>query len=189
MSAPKTVFVTWFDIPAEPAFCRRPIHKIGRDFSPDCIRCHSVASCMNPLRPHANHKLRLLRQSPGLLENKVGIPLGRVPSEKRCNPRLNFQPVLDRRNFHRNRRAETRAISSEALRRSTPNFDYGGRLLLSRPLVGRLRQGISEGKTQTRYPENFHAALVSHTSGTLTSASGIPASFGDRFHLYRYTIY
>ena len=92
---------------------------------------------MNPLRTNAEHELRFFRESPRLLEQKVGIPFRRVTGEKRRNSRLKFQPVLYRRNFNRDGGAEARSAV----------FD----IPVSAPQAPRLRQAPCRPTARRRF--------------------------------------
>src|ERR1022692_2148162 len=111
---------------------------------------------MNPLWPQANYKLCFFGQSQRFFEKKIGAPFRRVPPEEPCNARLKFQAVLYRCNFQRDRGAETCTLTRETPRGSSPKLNNCGRLL-----IVRLREDISHREAQTRYQNDFHAAVAS----------------------------
>ena len=148
MPPPKVVLVARFEIPPEPMLPRGPEHKIQHDFTADRVRCAALFRRMNPLRANAQHKLRLFREGPRLLEQKVGVPFRRVTGEKPCNSCLKFQPVLYWRNFNRGGRAEARAavFDIDIPASSSPQLDNCGWLLFDR-----LREGVSSAEEQRCY--------------------------------------
>src|SRR5580700_8545690 len=106
---------------------------------------------MNPLRANAKHKLHFFRYRPGLLEEQVNIPFCRVRTEERRNSCLKFQPVLDRRNFNCEVRAETRTAARQATASSSPylddrNFLFG---------LDRLRCSVSYTEKQRHYHHGY----------------------------------
>ena len=88
MPSRKVVLVARFEEPAESMLPGGPEHKIQHGFSGDRVRCYAVLPRMNPLRAKAEHELRFIREGPGLLEQKVGVPFCRVTGEKGRNARL-----------------------------------------------------------------------------------------------------
>src|SRR3984885_2273496 len=108
MAAPKVVLIARFEIPAESMLRHGPEHKIQHGFTADGVCCCAVFRGVNPLRTNSHHELRFFRECPWLLKQKVDVPFRGAPGKERWNPRLQFQPVLDWRNFNRDRRAEAR---------------------------------------------------------------------------------
>src|ERR1700689_5292574 len=93
---------------------------------------------MNPLRANPEHKLHLLGEGPGLLEQKVRVPFCRVMAERRRHACFKFQPVLYRRNFNRDGGAEAPSAVREIPARNSSKLDACGGLL-----IARLREGVS----------------------------------------------
>jgi len=166
MPSPKAVVVAGFQIPAESTLRAGPEHKVQRGLAAGCVRRDAVSSCVNPHRANAGHKLHFLGQRPGLLEQKIGIPFRRMTAEGRRDARLNLQPVLYRRNFNGDSRAEAPSRACEAPARSAPDLCNCGRFLLA----ARLREGAPRAKKKQhdrqrsyRSPAapDFHRTMVS----------------------------
>src|ERR1039457_2280433 len=100
---------------------------------------------MNTLRTNPEHKLHFFGEGPRLLEQKVRVPFCRAMGESRRNAYLKFQPILYRRNFNREGRAEAPSAVFEIAARRSSKLDDSGRLLTDR-LIDRLREGVSKGE-------------------------------------------
>jgi len=79
MTAREAVIVSRFQIPPESVFSRWPEHEVSRHLSRDGVGYLSSLFQVNPFRSDAEHELSLARDRPRLLEEQVGVPLGRVP--------------------------------------------------------------------------------------------------------------
>ena len=175
MPSPKVVFVPRFKVPTESMLRGGPEHKIQHGFTADRVRCRTVFRRMNPRRTNAHHELRFFRERPRLLEQKVDIPFSRMSGEKRCDSRLNFQPVLYRLNFNRDGRAKARSAVCNTPVSSSPKLRNGSRLL-----VVRLREGVSKGETQTRY-QHRSGHVQNHPRSSTTATVSYLAFVGRLF--------
>jgi len=87
---------------------------------------------MNPHRTHAEHKLHFVGERPRLLEQKIGIPFGRVVGETCRDTSFKFQPVFNGRDFNRHRGTDARLAVLEIPAWSDPKLDDCDRLFLDR---------------------------------------------------------
>src|ERR1700722_8776052 len=137
---------------------------------------------MEPLRTNAHHELRFFRERPWLLEQEVDVPFRGVAGKERCNTRLQFQPVLDWRDFNRDRRTEARSAFVNTPVSGSSNLHDRDRLL-----VYRLREGMSqkEAKIKTRYQrrscpvQNRPRSLLALSKQTNTAAIWMGLSHGS----------
>src|SRR5580704_12947942 len=102
----EVVLVAGLDVPPESMLRGGPEHKIEYGFAADRIRRHAKFFGMHPLGTNTDHEVHFLRERKRLLEEQVDIPFGRVPAEERSDSRLQFQPLVYRRNFNRCGRAK-----------------------------------------------------------------------------------
>ena len=108
------VLIARLQIPPESMPFPRPKHKVRRQLNTQRIRFLPKRIRMNPLRPNAKHEFHFGRDRPRLLENQIGGPFRRMPPKQRRHPRLNLQPLLDRRKLHRDRRPKARSLFRQA---------------------------------------------------------------------------
>src|SRR5690348_751403 len=108
MSPAKAAVVSRFEKPAQLTLSATPEHKIPDGFKASGVCDRTALVHMNPDRTNAGHKLYSGREAPGFLEEKIGVPFSRVAGEKRRDAALEFQPMLDGRDFNRNVAAEAR---------------------------------------------------------------------------------
>src|ERR1700747_2787462 len=77
------VFVARFEIPADAMLVGMPEHEVENRLSACRIGRRAGFSGVNPFRAGSDHELDFLGESPGLLEEQVGAPLGRAAAEER----------------------------------------------------------------------------------------------------------
>ena len=115
MATCEAVVVSRFQEPAELMFAGWPEHKVPRYFSCQRVGPSPALFDVNPLRADAEHEFGFPRQGPWLFEEKVRIPfLGSMVVEGR-NAHFEFQPLLDRLDFHCKIRSECSCASVDAL--------------------------------------------------------------------------
>src|ERR1700757_4082211 len=102
------VVVARFEIPTESMLLGCPEHKVRRNFSTNRVHLPSVCIRVNPLGANAKHELESVGKRPGLLEEKINTPFGRVTAKQWRYTGLKFKPVLYRRNLNRYRRTKAR---------------------------------------------------------------------------------
>ena len=132
----KAVIVSGFDIPAEAVSAGRPEHKVPGYLSSDRIACPPVLFKMDPLGTDTEHELGLPRDGPRLLEQQIGVPLGRVSRKERGNTCLKFEPVFDRCDFRSEIGGKGRCPTRGIPTGSGPDLEDDARIVIRRTVSG-----------------------------------------------------
>jgi hypothetical protein len=136
MTASETVIVGRLQVPAQTMPSRWPEHEVAGQLSREGVRRLPVLFQVSPLRPHPEHEFSLFREGLRLLEEKIRVPFGRVPSEKRGHTRLQFKPVLDGGTLCREVWCERGRASAEVPISGGSHLQDGNRIVRIRRSLG-----------------------------------------------------